>query len=185
MSLFAKICKNYECLNSNMKKIGIISDTHNILTDEIFKFFKDVDEIWHAGDIGNIEIVDELSSFKPLKAVYGNIDGHEIRQIHPEHQRFKIEDLDVWMTHIGGYPNKYDRKVKPEIFNNPPNIFISGHSHILKVIYDKKLNLLHINPGAFGISGFHKVRTAVRLVLDKKDIKDLEILELPKKISGK
>ncbi len=164
-----------------MTKIGILSDTHTLLTDEIFKFFKDVDEIWHAGDIGNLEVADRLADFKPLRAVFGNIDGHEIRLIHPEHQRFSIEGLDIWMTHIGGYPGKYDIRIRKEIYNNPPDIFISGHSHILKVMNDKKLNLLHINPGAFGISGFHRVRTAVRLKLDNKNITDLEILELPKK----
>ncbi|MBN2663221.1 MAG: metallophosphoesterase family protein [Bacteroidales bacterium] len=163
-----------------MKKIGIISDTHTYLTDEIYKFYKDVDEIWHAGDIGNIETANKLADFKPFRAVYGNIDGSDIRNIHPENQRFMIEGLDVWMTHIGGYPGKYDMRVKPQIFQKPPNIFISGHSHILKVLFDKKLNLLHINPGAFGISGFHQVRTAVRLVLDNTNIKDLEVLELPK-----
>jgi len=165
-----------------MKKIGIISDTHNILTDEIFDFFKNVDEIWHAGDIGNIELSDILANFKPLRAVYGNIDGHELRTLHPEHQRFKIEEVDVWMTHIGGYPGKYDIRIRQKINANPPNLFISGHSHILKVMNDKKLNLLHINPGAFGISGFHRVRTAIRFTIDGKIFKDLEILELPKKI---
>ena len=165
-----------------MKKIGIISDTHNILTDEIFDFFKNVDEIWHAGDIGNIELSDILANFKPLRAVYGNIDGHELRTLHPEHQRFKIEEVDVWMTHIGGYPGKYDIRIRQKINANPPNLFISGHSHILKVMNDKKLNLLHINPGAFGISGFHRVRTAIRFTIDGKIFKDLEILELQKKI---
>ncbi len=163
-----------------MKKIGIISDTHSYLTDEIFDFFKDVDEIWHAGDIGSFETAKKLAKFKPMRAVYGNIDGQDIRAYTREHQRFTIEGLNVWITHIGGYPGRYDRRVVPEIFKNPPDIFISGHSHILKIMNDKKLNLLHINPGAFGLSGWHKVRTAVRLVLDNKNIKDLEILELPK-----
>lgn len=168
-----------------MKKIGLLSDTHSLLTKEIFNFFKDVDEIWHAGDIGNLETSKKLSDFKPLRAVYGNIDGHELRIIHPEHQRFKIEEVNVWMTHIGGYPGKYDKRIKDEITNNPPNLFISGHSHILKVMNDKKLNLLHINPGAFGISGFHRVRTAIRFSIEGKNFKDLEILELPKKITKK
>lgn len=163
-----------------MKRIGIISDTHAYLTDEIYKFFKDVDEIWHAGDIGNIETSNTLSNFRPIRGVFGNIDGHKLREIYPEHQRFTIEGIDVWMTHIGGYPGRYDIRVREEIYKNPPKIFISGHSHILKVINDKKLNLLHINPGAFGISGFHKVRTAIRLVLDNKEIRDLEILEVAK-----
>ncbi len=163
-----------------MKRIGILSDTHTYLSDEIFSFFKDVDEIWHAGDIGNIETARKLAEFKPMRAVFGNVDGQELRAIYPEHSRFIIEGMKIWMTHIGGYPGRYDKRVKPEIYTHTPNIFISGHSHILKVIYDKKLNLLHINPGAFGISGFHKKRTAIRLVIDNKDIRDLEILELPK-----
>lgn len=165
-----------------MKKIGLISDTHSILTEEIFTFFKNVDEIWHAGDIGNVEVSDKLSKFKPLRAVYGNIDGHELRVIHPENQRFKIERVEVFMTHIGGYPGRYDARVKQQIFSNPPDLFISGHSHILKVMNDKKLNLLHINPGAFGISGFHRLRTAVRFEIDGKNFKNMEILELPKSI---
>ena len=164
-----------------MKKIGIISDTHSHLSNQIFSFFKNVNEIWHAGDIGNIEIVKKLTDFKTFRAVYGNIDGTEIRSIHPKNLRFSIEGLKVWITHIGGYPGKYDHSVKPEIFNNPPDIFISGHSHILKIINDKKLNLLHINPGAFGLFGFHRVKTAVKLVLENKNIRDLQILELPKK----
>jgi len=163
-----------------MKRIGLLSDTHTYLSDEIFKFFKEVDEIWHAGDIGNIETARTLAKFKPMRAVYGNIDGQDLRAIYPEHQRFKIEDIKVWMTHIGGYPGRYDKRVKPKIFTHSPDIFISGHSHILKVIYDKKLKFLHINPGAFGISGIHQKRTAVRFVIDKKDIRDLEILELQK-----
>ncbi len=163
-----------------MKKIGILSDTHSYLTDEIFNFFANVDEIWHAGDIGSIEIAEKLQKFKPLRAVWGNIDGQDIRSLFQMHEKFKVEEINVWMTHIGGYPGNYDRMVKPEIYNNPPDLFISGHSHILKVMFDKKLNLLHINAGAFGISGFHKVRTAVRLVIEGKNMKDLEILELPK-----
>jgi putative phosphoesterase len=163
-----------------MKRIGIISDTHSYLTDEIFDFFRNVDEIWHAGDIGNFETAKKLADFKPMRAVYGNIDGQDIRMYAREHQRFNIENLDVWITHIGGYPGRYNKRIIPEIFKNPPDIFISGHSHILKVIHDKKLKLLHINPGAFGLSGWHKVRTAVRLVLDNKNISNLEILELPK-----
>ena len=163
-----------------MKRIGIISDTHGNLGEEIFDFFKNVDEIWHCGDIGTKEILDKLMAFKPVRAVYGNIDGQEIRAIVPEHQRFRIEDVDVWMTHIGGYPGKYDKRVRDEIRANSPNLFLSGHSHILKVMNDKKLNLLHINPGAFGISGFHKRRTAVRFVIDGKNFKDLEVLDLPK-----
>lgn len=164
-----------------MKRIGLLSDTHGYLHPRLFKFFENVDEIWHAGDIGTIETSDTLASFKPLKAVYGNIDGSEIRIVHPLHQRFFCEETDVWITHIGGYPGHYERVVKPGIFTNPPNLFITGHSHILKVIFDKKLNFLHINPGAAGNKGFHTVYTAVRFIIDGKDIRDLEIWEMKRK----
>lgn len=165
-----------------MTRIGLISDTHSFLDERFMELFKDVDEIWHAGDIGDIRVLDKLRSFKKVRAVYGNIDGLDIRQELKENERFMCEEVDVWMTHIGGYPNKYDNLVKAQIFTNPPKLFISGHSHILKVIYDKKLELLHMNPGACGISGFHTVRTALRFAIDGVDIKDLEVLELgPKK----
>jgi len=163
-----------------MKHIGLLSDTHGFLNERLFHFFKRVDEIWHAGDIGNIETADKLAAFKPLKAVYGNIDGNKLRTVYSQHQRFKCEEIDIWMTHIGGYPGRYDRQVKPDIFTNSPNLFISGHSHILKVIYDKKLDFLHMNPGAAGNTGLHKVCTALRFVIDGKDIRDLEIWEIPR-----
>jgi uncharacterized protein len=161
-----------------MKRIGLLSDTHGYLHPRIFTFFEKVDEIWHAGDIGNLETADSLAAFKPLKAVYGNIDGYEIRAVHPLHQRFICEDIDVWITHIGGYPGHYERSVKQEIITNPPGLFICGHSHILKVIFDKKFNFLHMNPGAAGNKGFHVVCTALRFVIDGKDIRDLEIWEM-------
>ncbi len=161
-----------------MTKIGLLSDTHGLIHERIFSFFEDVDEIWHAGDFGNLETADQLAAFKPLRGVYGNIDGHEVRTVHPLHQRFMCENVDVWMTHIGGYPGRYERYVKPEIYTNSPNLFISGHSHILKVMFDKKLNFLHINPGAAGAHGFHKFRTAIRFVIDRSDIKDLEIWQI-------
>jgi len=161
-----------------MRRIGLLSDTHGFIHPRLFTFFEKVDEIWHAGDIGNIETADSLAAFKPLKAVYGNIDGHEIRKVHQLHQRFMCEDVDVWITHIGGYPGHYERAVKPDIFTKPPNLFITGHSHILKVIFDKKLNFLHMNPGAAGNKGFHVVCTALRFVIDGKDIRDLEIWEM-------
>ena len=161
-----------------MTKIGLISDTHGYIDEKLLDFFKEVDEIWHAGDVGSISVIDNLQKRKSVRAVYGNIDGQDIRINYPEHERFKIEDLNVWMTHIGGYPGRYDRRVKPEIFRNPPGLFISGHSHILKVMFDDKLNCLHINPGAYGKSGLHKVRTAVRFVIEKNDVKNLEILEI-------
>jgi uncharacterized protein len=163
-----------------MKRIGLLSDTHGYINPRLFLFFKEVDEIWHAGDIGTMATADELSGFKPLRAVYGNIDGQDIRSTYHLHNRFPCENLDVWITHIGGYPGRYERGIKPEIFTNPPGLFISGHSHILKVIFDRKLNFLHINPGAAGLYGLHKVCTAVRFVVDGKEIKELEIWEYPR-----
>ncbi|MBT3384346.1 MAG: metallophosphoesterase family protein [Prolixibacteraceae bacterium] len=164
-----------------MKRIGLLSDTHGFLHHRIFSFFENVDEIWHAGDIGNIETADQLGAFRPLKAVYGNMDGQDVRVIYPQHLRFFCEGVDVWITHIGGYPGRYERYVKPDVFVKPPNLFISGHSHILKVIYDKKLDFLHMNPGAAGNKGLHKVCTALRFVIDGKDIRDLEIWEMKRK----
>jgi len=161
-----------------MKRIGLLSDTHGFLHERLFVFFEKADEIWHAGDFGSLELADQLAAFKPLKGVYGNIDGQDIRTVYPLHQRFMCENVDVWMTHIGGYPGHYERYVKPEIYRNPPKLFISGHSHILKVIYDKKLNFLHINPGAAGYKGFHQKCTAVRFVINGKNIQDLEVWEM-------
>ncbi len=161
-----------------MKRIGIISDTHGTLSKRILNFLEEVDEIWHAGDIGNAETADQLSALKPLQAVYGNIDGHALRTMFPENLRFKCEDVEVFMTHIGGYPGRYEARIRKELFSNPPQIFISGHSHILKVIHDKKINCLHINPGAAGNKGFHKVCTAIRFVIDGKQIRDMEVFEL-------
>jgi putative phosphoesterase len=163
-----------------MKRIGLLSDTHGFINERLFLFFENVDEIWHAGDIGNIETADKLAAFKPVKAVYGNIDGHELRAIYPMHQRFTCEGVRVWITHIGGYPGRYERYVKPDIYIHSPNLFISGHSHILKVIYDKKLDFLHMNPGAAGNKGFHKVCTALRFIIDGNNIRDLEIWEMPR-----
>ncbi len=163
-----------------MTKIGLLSDTHNYLNPRIIEFFKNCDEIWHAGDIGNISIADELAKLKPLKAVYGNIDGQDVRMVYSKELRFICEDVDVWITHIGGYPGKYNSEIKNRIITNPPKLFICGHSHILKVIYDKKLKLLHINPGAAGKYGLHNVITAIRFVIDRERIKDLEIIELEK-----
>ncbi len=161
-----------------MKRIGLLSDTHCFIDDKILNFFSNCDEIWHAGDIGNIETADKIALFKPLKAVYGNIDGTDVRTVYPKVQSFKCEDITVLMTHIGGYPGKYEKEII-EIFKvNKPTLFISGHSHILKVIFDKKYDLLHINPGAAGKSGLHKKQTAIRFIIDKSDIKDLEVWEL-------
>jgi len=161
-----------------MKSIGLLSDTHTYLDTSILDFFKDVDEIWHAGDIGNIEVVHKLESLKPLRAVYGNIDGTEIRHCFKEVERFKCENLEVLMIHIGGYPEKYTSQVKSLLKEKAAHLFIAGHSHILKVMYDKKLGMMHINPGAAGMSGFHQLRTVVKFNVDNQDIKDLKILEI-------
>jgi putative phosphoesterase len=161
-----------------MKRIGLLSDTHCFIDDKILNFFSSCDEIWHAGDIGNIETADKIALYKPLKAVYGNIDGIDVRTVYPKFQSFKCEDVTVLMTHIGGYPGKYEKEILEILKVNTPKLFISGHSHILKVIFDKKYDLLHINPGAAGKSGLHKKQTAVRFIIDKSDIKDLEVWEL-------
>lgn len=161
-----------------MKRIGLLSDTHTFLHPNLFDFFKDVDEIWHAGDIGNIETADKLASFKPLKAVYGNVDDYSIRNDYPKIQVFECESVKVLITHIGGYPKRYESSILKLIKREKPQLFISGHSHILKVINDPEHNLLHINPGAAGKSGFHKVSTMLRFNIKVDRIKDLEILEL-------
>ncbi len=164
-----------------MKKILLLSDTHSFIDDQILKFVKQADEVWHAGDIGNLEVTDTISKLKPLRGVYGNIDGHDARSQFPLDNKFRVEGVTVWMTHIGGYPNRYQKRVRDELQKIRPKIFISGHSHILKVQYDKKLNLLHLNPGAAGKHGFHAIRTMLRFELDKGDIKNLEIIELAKR----
>lgn len=161
-----------------MTRIGLISDTHSYLDDAVFKHFDQCDEIWHAGDFGNIALADQLAAFKPLRGVYGNIDGQDVRIVYPEHLRFKCENVDVWMTHIGGYPGRYNPALRAEIYRNPPKMFICGHSHILKVIYDKKINCLHLNPGAAGKSGWHKVRTLIRFSISGDKIHDMEVIEL-------
>ena len=161
-----------------MTRIGLLSDTHAYWDDKYLTYFEQCDEIWHAGDIGSLEIARKLAAFRPLRAVYGNIDGQDIRKEFPLINRFTIDGADVMMKHIGGYPGNYDASVRGSILVRPPQLFISGHSHILKVKYDKTLNLLHINPGAAGISGFHKVRTMVRFVIDNGVFKDLEVIEI-------
>jgi len=163
-----------------MTKIGLLSDTHAFLHPKIFDFFKDCHQIWHAGDIGSISVAERLNDFKPLTAVYGNIDNQLLRTIYPEKQLFFCEDVKVFMTHIGGYPGRYALNVKETIKLETPDLFISGHSHILKVMYDQKNHLLHINPGAAGKSGFHQIITLLRFTIDGKEIKDLEIMELDK-----
>lgn len=161
-----------------MKRIGLLSDTHSWWDERYKKYFDQCDEIWHAGDIGSMELAEKFEAFKPFRAVYGNIDGQDLRSAYPEFLRFEMEGVDVLMTHIGGYPGKYVPKVKTIMDIRPPKLFISGHSHILKVMYDRKYNCLHINPGAAGNYGFHTVRTLICFTIDGKDIKDLEVVEL-------
>ena len=165
-----------------MVKIGLISDTHSYLDDAVFKHFENCDELWHAGDFGSMEVIEQLQAFKPLKGVYGNIDGKEIRDIFPENLRFKCEGVDVWMTHIGGYPGTYIPRVKKILDRQPPQIFICGHSHILKVVRDPAYyNMLVINPGAAGIQGFHQVKTLIRFTLDSGKITNMEAIEMGKR----
>lgn len=161
-----------------MKTIGIISDTHGYWDDKYLTYFEPCDEIWHAGDIGSAEVADKLAAFRPLRAVYGNIDDGDIRHRFSEILRFRCEDVNVLMKHIGGYPGKYDPSIRDSIFKDPPQLFISGHSHILKVKYDKELNLLHINPGAAGLQGWQTDRTIVRLTIDGKKFTDCEVIAL-------
>ncbi len=161
-----------------MKRIGLLSDTHNYWDEKYEKYFAECDEIWHAGDIGSLALAQRFEAFKPFRAVYGNIDDFKTRTVYPEIQRFTIDGVDTLMIHIGGYPGKYEPKVRQIMRTNPPKLFISGHSHILKVLYDKTFNCLHINPGAAGKYGFHKVRTLVRFTLDKGNISDLDVIEL-------
>ena len=163
-----------------MRRIGLLSDTHHYLHPRIFDYFIDCDEIWHAGDAGNIGLLDELSAFKPLKAVYGNIDGADVRAVYPEKQLFFCEKVKVFMIHIGGYPGRYSTHARKAIIEEKPRLFISGHSHILKVMPDRKYDLLHINPGSAGKTGLHQVITMVRFVIDGKNIKELEVLETKK-----
>jgi len=161
-----------------MIRIGLLSDTHGYLDDAVFKHFDACDEIWHAGDFGSIAVADTLAAFRPLRGVYGNIDGKEIRALFPEHLRFHCEAVDVWMTHIGGYPTRYSPQVREAIQSHPPKLFICGHSHILKVMYDQQLQCLHLNPGAAGKQGWHKVRTLIRFSITDMRIENLEVIEL-------
>ena len=162
-----------------MKKIGLLSDTHNYWDDRFAEYFAGCDEIWHAGDIGSLELAQRFESLgKPFRAVWGNIDDYKTRLAYSEKLRFTLENVDVLMTHIGGYPGKYEPKMRRELFSNPPKLFICGHSHILRVMFDKSLQCLYMNPGAAGKYGFHKVRTLLRFVLDNGDIRDLEVIEL-------
>ena len=161
-----------------MKKILIISDTHGHVDDHIMKYVKESDEVWHAGDIGTTQVTDTISNLKPLRAVFGNIDNHELRLSFPDELLFECEDINIYMTHIGGRPGRYSKGISEKIKSLKPKIFICGHSHILKIQFDKVNQLLFINPGAIGKHGFHKVRTMVRLVIDKSDIKNMQVIEV-------
>ena len=159
-------------------KIGLLSDTHGWIHPRIFDFFENCDEIWHAGDIGNIETADRLNSFRPLRAVYGNTDDTKVRQVYGKNLRFTVDEVSVFITHIGGVSGRYDREAAQELLKNTPTLFICGHSHIALVEYDNKYNLLHINPGAAGYMGFHKMMTAIRFTIKSGKITDLELIEL-------
>ena len=189
------VARDDDGYQTNVTRIGLISDTHDYLDDAVFEHFKNCDEVWHAGDFGNIELVNGLTSRLTMlkndgvihgqtgrqtivRGVYGNIDGKEIRSIYPEQLVFMCEDVKVMMRHIGGYPPSYNPETKKELLIHQPNLFISGHSHILKIMYDDKLNCLHMNPGAAGKQGMHKMRTLIRFVIDGKEIRDCEVIEL-------
>lgn len=176
------MCRIRSQLN-RMKRIGLLSDTHGYLDPKIKSYFSEVDEIWHAGDIGTIEVLDELAAFKPTRAVWGNIDSHDIRRETKEFQRFKIEDLDILITHIGGRPGKYSNPAYEELIKNgAPKLFICGHSHITLVQMDKRFNMLWMNPGACGYKGFHAVKTILRFSISADRIHDLEVIELGKRV---
>ena len=164
-----------------MKRIGILSDTHGTFDERLRDFLRDVDEIWHAGDIGSLELADEIAAYKPLRAVSGNIDGGFTRRVYPDFAVFRCEEVDVLMTHIGGYPRHYDPRAVARIQAVRPKLFIAGHSHILKVMYDPVYDLLAVNPGAAGEFGFHRVRTAIRLTVDGTELRDMEVGEWPRK----
>ena len=161
-----------------MKRIGLLSDTHGYWDERYIKYLGECDEIWHAGDIGSLDLAMRLQEIAPFKAVFGNIDGRELRQLYSESLSWQCEDAKILMTHIGGYPGKYDPRIRKTLYSTLPNLFISGHSHILKVQYDPILSCLHINPGSAGIQGWHTVRTLVRFSIDGKLFKDLEVIEI-------
>lgn len=163
-----------------MTRILLLSDTHSYIDATILKHVKNADEVWHAGDIGDLKVTDSIKEIKPLRAVYGNIDNTEARMEFPEINRFMCEGIDVFITHIGGYPGRYNPKIRPMLQANPPKLFICGHSHVLKVMPDNKLNLLHMNPGAIGKHGFHNVRTMLGFTIDKAKIDNLEVIEYPR-----
>ncbi|MFN4314912.1 MAG: metallophosphoesterase family protein [Chitinophagaceae bacterium] len=159
-------------------RIGLISDTHHFLDQSVFKHFEPCDEIWHAGDFGTIELANELSRFRPLKGVYGNIDGKDIRSIYPEQLTFTCQNVKVMMRHIGGYPPRYNPETRRQLHTQQPTLFISGHSHILRIMFDPAIQCLYMNPGAAGKQGWHKIRTLIRFTIDGEDIRDCEVIEL-------
>lgn len=162
-----------------MQRIGLISDTHGYLDPKVYDYFAEVDQIWHAGDVGNESLIEELGAFKPVLGVYGNIDGQKVRQMFPEDQKFECEGIKVWMTHIGGKPPRYNPRVRPIVESLRPDLFICGHSHILAVMHDpKRKGVLYLNPGAAGRHGFHKERTLLRFTLDKGKVENLEVVKL-------
>lgn len=164
-----------------MPRIGLISDTHGWLDEAVFRYFASCDEVWHAGDIGDAAVLDQLEKFKPTRAVFGNIDGSDIRKRCPEHLRWNCGGMDVWMTHIGGRPGNYAKPVTPELRSNPPGLFVCGHSHICLVQMDKKIPMIYMNSGAAGRQGFHHIRTLLRFTLENGKIQDLEVIELGKR----
>lgn len=161
-----------------MTRIGLLSDTHSTLDERVFTFFENCDEVWHAGDIGSEEVLEKLQQFKPLRVVYGNIDSHKIRNLTNRELVFQVEGVKVYLTHIGGYPRKYDTTTYKALKIHKPKLFVCGHSHILKVMYDELNGWLHINPGAAGNFGFHQKRTLIRFTIDGENMKDLEVIEL-------
>ena len=164
-----------------MKRIGLLSDTHSFWDDKYETYFTECDEIWHAGDIGSVEVADRLAATRPFRAVVGNCDGGDLRRMFPQKLRWDCEGADVLMTHIGGYPGHYDWSIRDQLYTRPPKLFICGHSHILKVQFDKHLNLLHINPGAAGLQGWHQIRTLVRFTIENAEFRNLEVIELQKR----
>jgi putative phosphoesterase len=178
MNYHSKVLILFEKIKYFMKKIGLLSDTHAYWDEKFALYFSECDEIWHAGDFGSEEVLNKLQALKPVKAVYGNIDGHLIRTLCPQTLRFEVEEVSVLLTHIGGYPGKYAPEIRREVYAYPPKLFVCGHSHILKVQYDKNLQMLCVNPGAAGKYGFHTVRTIMRFAIDGKEIKDMEVIEL-------
>jgi uncharacterized protein len=163
-----------------LKKIGLLSDTHSYLHPRVFEFFREVDEVWHAGDIGDIGTYNKLAAFRPLRAVYGNIDGREIRMVCPGSLSFSVEGVKVLMTHIGGYPGRYDPRARAQIEHEQPLLFVCGHSHILRIMFDKLHGLLYVNPGAAGKSGMHRSLTMVRFTVEGDQMKNMEVLDLPR-----